>query len=93
MSAQSSRALFRATKAKPMRGAALPMHLPNQAAPESARRDADFYPTGQPEAIRALLARASPGPDRWKFRSRTFQGIATACADQWGGAAQQEERA
>lgn len=54
---QSSRALFRATKAKPTRGAALPMHLPNQAAPESARRDVDFYPTGQPEAIRALLAR------------------------------------
>ncbi len=39
------------------------------------------------------IHRASPGPDRWKLRSRTFQGIANACADQWGGAAQQEERA
>lgn len=29
--------------------------------------------------------RASPGPDRWKIRSRTFQGIADAMADQWGG--------
>lgn len=29
--------------------------------------------------------RAPPGPDRWKFRSRTFQGIADAFADQWGG--------
>ncbi len=27
---------------------------------------------------------ASPGPDRWKFRSRTFPGIAGAMADQWG---------
>jgi hypothetical protein len=28
---------------------------------------------------------ASPGPDRWKERSRTMQGIADAMADQWGG--------
>jgi site-specific DNA-cytosine methylase len=27
---------------------------------------------------------APPGPDRWKFRSRTFQGIADAMASQWG---------
>jgi hypothetical protein len=27
---------------------------------------------------------ASPGPDRWKFRSRTLTGIAQAMADQWG---------
>jgi len=26
----------------------------------------------------------SPGPDRWKERSRTYQGIADAMADQWG---------
>lgn len=26
-----------------------------------------------------------PSPDRWKERSRTFQGIADAMADQWGG--------
>lgn len=26
----------------------------------------------------------SPGPDRWKNRSRTFPGIAKAMADQWG---------
>lgn len=25
----------------------------------------------------------SPGPDRWKKRSRTFVGIADAMADQW----------
>lgn len=27
-----------------------------------------------------------PGPDRWKERSRTYQGIADAMAMQWGGA-------
>ncbi len=27
---------------------------------------------------------ASPGPNRWKERSRTLQGIAEAMADQWG---------
>lgn len=27
---------------------------------------------------------ASPGPDRWKERSRTYQGIANAMAQQWG---------
>lgn len=27
---------------------------------------------------------ASPGPDRWKERSRTLAGIASAMADQWG---------
>jgi len=27
----------------------------------------------------------SPGPDRWKRRSRTYPGIASAMADQWGG--------
>ena len=27
---------------------------------------------------------ASPGPDRWKYRSRTYQGIANAIAAQWG---------
>lgn len=37
--------------------------------------------------------RASPGPDRWKQRSRTFVGIAEAMANQWGGWAEQEEAA
>lgn len=30
-----------------------------------------------------------PGPDRWKFRSRTFEGVAAACASQWAGTAQE----
>ena len=29
---------------------------------------------------------ASPGPDRWKERSRTYPGIANAIATQWGNA-------
>lgn len=29
--------------------------------------------------------RMSPGPDRWRERSRFFPGIADAMADQWGG--------
>lgn len=28
--------------------------------------------------------RMSPGPDRWRERSRTYPGIAAAMADQWG---------
>jgi site-specific DNA-cytosine methylase len=29
--------------------------------------------------------RMPPGPERWKERSRTYQGVADAMADQWGG--------
>lgn len=32
----------------------------------------------------SAIHRASPGPNRWKDRSRTFPGIANAMADQWG---------
>jgi hypothetical protein len=32
----------------------------------------------------ARVHRMSPGPDRWKERSRTYQGIANAMAAQWG---------
>jgi hypothetical protein len=32
----------------------------------------------------ARVHRASPGPDRWKERSRTPSGIAAAMAQQWG---------
>jgi hypothetical protein len=33
----------------------------------------------------ARVHRLPPGPDRWKERSRTYQGIADAMAEQWGG--------
>jgi hypothetical protein len=36
----------------------------------------------------AEVHRASPGPDRWKLRSRTYPGMAAACAMQWGGVAE-----
>ena len=32
----------------------------------------------------ARVHRMPPGPDRWKERSRTFEGIAAAMASQWG---------
>lgn len=31
-----------------------------------------------------------PGPERWKERSRTFEGIALAMATQWGGITEKE---
>jgi hypothetical protein len=37
----------------------------------------------------SLVHRASPGPERWRLRSRTFPGIAAAAAKQWGDAAMQ----
>lgn len=37
----------------------------------------------------SAIHRAPPGPDRWKFRSRTFKGIAEAMADQWGSYAEE----
>lgn len=38
----------------------------------------------------SAIHRASPGPDRWRFRSRTFDGIAAACAEQWAGYAEKQ---
>jgi hypothetical protein len=35
----------------------------------------------------ARVHREAPSPERWKNRSRTYQGLAAAMADQWGGAA------
>lgn len=56
--AASTKALFRATRAKPDRGPAL-MDVEESRRPVAEldlRRADDFYATGQPEAIRALLA-------------------------------------
>lgn len=41
-------------------------------------------PTNFVEGREARVHRMPPGPNRWKERSRTFQGIADAMADQWG---------
>lgn len=40
------------------------------------RRDRNLTPSGQ--------NKLGPSPDRWKERSRTYQGIANAMATQWG---------
>jgi hypothetical protein len=42
-------------------------------------------PTNIVEGRKPRVHHESPGPDRWKNRSRTYQGIADAMADQWGG--------
>lgn len=41
-------------------------------------------PTDIVEGRLARVHREPPSPDRWKNRSRTFQGIANAMADQYG---------
>ena len=41
-------------------------------------------PTTVVEGREAKVHRMPPGPDRWKDRSRTYQGVADAMADQWG---------
>ena len=43
-------------------------------------------PTDIVDGRAARVHRMPPGPNRWKERSRTMTGIASAMADQWGGA-------
>jgi hypothetical protein len=43
-----------------------------------------LVPTKVVDGRVARVHREPPGPDRWKNRSRTYQGIADAMADQWG---------
>ena len=47
-------------------------------------------PTNIVDGREARVHRMSPGPDRWKERSRTYEGIAQAMAEQWGNPAQME---
>jgi len=44
-----------------------------------------LVPTNIVAGREARVHRMPPGPDRWKERSRTFEGIAAAMAQQWGG--------
>ena len=46
-----------------------------------------LVPTNVVAGREQRIHRLPPGPDRWRERSRTFQGIADAMADQWGRAA------
>ena len=41
-------------------------------------------PTNIVKGRLARVHREPPGPERWKNRSRTYQGIADAMAEQWG---------
>ncbi len=52
----------------------------------------ELVPTGTLDGSTARdeCHKAPPGPDRWKFRSRFYHGIADAMADQWGSYALQE---
>jgi site-specific DNA-cytosine methylase len=43
-------------------------------------------PTNIVDGRTARVHHVPPGPDRWKERSRTYQGIANAMAEQWGRA-------
>lgn len=44
----------------------------------------ELVPTCIVEGREPVVHHMAPGPDRWKNRSRTYQGIADAMADQWG---------
>lgn len=44
-----------------------------------------LMPTNIVDGRAPRVHHASPGPDRWKERSRTLPGIAAAMAEQWGG--------
>lgn len=65
---QSAKPLFRATKRKPRpdRDQGILIDAPASQRPDDGglRRPLDLYPTGQPEAIRALLA-----ADGWRIRA------------------------
>jgi len=43
-----------------------------------------LQPTHIVDGRESKVHRMSPGPDRWKERSRTYTGIAEAMASQWG---------
>jgi len=47
-------------------------------------------PTNIVEGREPRIHRMSPGPNRWKERSKTFKGIAEAMASQWGASRQME---
>jgi hypothetical protein len=46
-----------------------------------------LLPTQIVEGREQRIWKMSPGPNRWRERSRTFEGIADAMAVQWGGLA------
>ena len=55
----------------------------------------NLVPTGTLDgtSARSDVHNAPPGPDRWKFRSKFFEGIANAMAEQWTPHIEQMEHA
>lgn len=43
-----------------------------------------LVPTKVVAGREAKVHKMAPGPDRWRERSRTYQGVADAMAEQWG---------
>jgi hypothetical protein len=58
----------------------LPLLIPTNTLTPDLHR----YPAGRGNGFEPRVHHASPGPERWKERSRTLQGIADAMAEQWG---------
>jgi hypothetical protein len=67
-----------------LRGLA-PLTASNRLTPPRKAEDPDRHKAW------SAIHRAPPGPDRWKFRSRSFTGIAEACANQWAAYAREQE--
>ncbi len=44
----------------------------------------EYHMTASGKRVPKWFFDPSPSPDRWKMRSKTFQGIADAMAEQWG---------
>jgi hypothetical protein len=49
-----------------------------------------LVPTNIVDGREARVHKMAPGPDRRKERSRTYAGIASAMAEQWGGITRKE---
>lgn len=58
--------------------------IPDYPTLDAAREALGLHPDAKPAN---RVHSASPGPDRWKERSKFFDGIADAMAEQWGMAA------
>ena len=56
-------------------------NLPKLKDSNNVKNEFDSLPKAQQQRLHYL----PPSPDRWKIRSKTYQGIADAMADQWGG--------
>lgn len=54
--------------------------LPPLIPTSNLKNETDALPIKEQQRLHYL----SPGPERWRERSRTYQGIADAMADQWG---------